>query len=246
MHKFRRFGRLLAATTTASLVLTGAAVAGAQEDTTVDFSVTNITDFHGYLVEDEDIAEDGSADSPLGAARLAALMDYVGQDNEAQIRTTSGDNVGGSAFVSAISDDVYTLEALNEMGIDVSAVGNHEFDSGFDDLQGRIQENSDYPILGTNVLGADGAPALPASHVIEEQGVKVGFIGTVTQQTPNKVSPAGVEGLTFTDPVAAANTEATRLKEAGEADVVIVLQHEDIQAFNAFNDDVDAAFGGQR
>ena len=113
MHKFRRFGRLLAATTTTSLVLTGAAVAGAQEDTTVDFSVTNITDFHGYLVEDEDIAEDGSADSPLGAARLAALMDYVGQDNEAQIRTTSGDNVGGSAFVSAISDDVYTLEALN-------------------------------------------------------------------------------------------------------------------------------------
>jgi 5'-nucleotidase len=244
VHKFRRFGRLLAATTTTSLVLTGAAVAGAQEDTTVDFSVTNITDFHGYLVEDEDIAEDGSADSPLGAARLAALMDYVGQDNEAQIRTTSGDNVGGSAFVSAISDDVYTLEALNEMGIDVSAVGNHEFDSGFDDLQGRIQQDSDYPILGANVLGADGAPALPASHVIEEQGVKVGFIGTVTQQTPNKVSPAGVEGLTFTDPVAAANTEATRLKEAGEADVVIVLQHEDIQAFNAFNDDVDAAFGG--
>ena len=244
MHKFRRFGRLLAATTTTSLVLAGATVVGAQEDTTVDFSVTNITDFHGYLAEEDDIAEGGSADSPLGAARLAALMDYVGQDNQAQIRTTSGDNVGGSAFISAISDDVYTLEALNEMGIDVSAVGNHEFDKGFADLQNRIQPDSEYPILGANVLGADGSPALPASHVIEEEGVKVGFIGTVTQQTPNKVSPAGVQGLTFTDPVAAANAEATRLKETGEADVVIVLQHEDIQAFGAFNEDVDAAFGG--
>ena len=200
MHKFRRFGRLLAATTTTSLVLAGATVVGAQEDTTVDFSVTNITDFHGYLAEEDDIAEGGSADSPLGAARLAALMDYVGQDNQAQIRTTSGDNVGGSAFVSAISDDVYTLEALNEMGIDVSAVGNHEFDKGFADLQNRIQPDSEYPILGANVLGADGSPALPASHVIEEEGVKVGFIGTVTQQTPNKVSPAGVQGLTFTNP----------------------------------------------
>ena len=57
MHKFRRFGRLLAATTTTSLVLAGATVAVAQEDTTVDFSVTNITDFHGYLAEEDDIAE---------------------------------------------------------------------------------------------------------------------------------------------------------------------------------------------
>ena len=49
MSKFRRFGRLLAATTVSATIVVGAPVAFAQEDHIVDFSVTNITDFHGHL-----------------------------------------------------------------------------------------------------------------------------------------------------------------------------------------------------
>ena len=49
MSKFRRFGRLLAATTVSATIVVGAPVAFAQEDDVVDFSVTNITDFHGHL-----------------------------------------------------------------------------------------------------------------------------------------------------------------------------------------------------
>lgn len=243
MINFRRFGRLLAATTATSLVLSGAAVANAQE-TTETVSITNITDFHGYLVQAEPGDDGFTSDSEMGAALLAGLMDYLGEDADHAIKTTSGDNVGGSAFVSAISNDKYTLEALNEMGIDVSAVGNHEFDNGQDDLHGRIVEESDYPILGANVLGADGEPILDPSWVYEEGELSIGFVGTVTKQTVNKVAPTAVEGLTFTDPVEAANEEAERLKTEEDVDAVIVLQHEDIQAFNGFNDHVDAAFGG--
>src|SRR5699024_10448892 len=63
--------------------------------------------------------------------------------------------------------------------------------------------------------------------------------------TENKVAPALIEGVEFGDPVEATNKEATRLKESGEADVVIALFHEDAQEYaEGFNKDVDVLFGG--
>ena len=130
------------------------------------------------------------------------------------------------------------------MGMKVSAVGNHEFDKGTEDLTERIQPNSTYPILGANVL-KDGQPLLEPSHVEDVDGVKVGYVGTVTENTKYKVSAAKIPGVTFTDPVKATNEEATRLKESGEADVVIALFHEDAQEYaEGFNKDVDVLFGG--
>lgn len=188
----RRFGRFLAATTTAALALSLAPAALAQ-DNTVEFSVSNITDFHGRLAEDDYNKE-------MGAALIAGLNNTINGDEN--VFTTSGDNVGGSAFISAITDDEYTIDFLNAAGVEASAVGNHEFDQGQDDLLNRIIPNSDFPILGANVYQADGNRLLDASTVIEKNGVKIGFVGTVATTTADKVSPAGIAGLEFRDPVA--------------------------------------------
>jgi len=241
VSKFRRFGRLLAASTVSATIVAGAPVAFAQEGDVVDFSVTNITDFHGHLSFEE--TEEPGANSAMGAAKLKSLIEYVNQDQEF-IMTTSGDNVGGTAFVSAVANDEPTLDILNLLGVDVSAVGNHEFDQGHEDLTGRIVEGSDYPILGANVT-LNGEPLLDASKVIEVDGVKVGFVGTVTTLTKNKVAPSAIEGVEFTDPVAATNAEADRMTESGEADVVVALMHEDAQQYaEGFNNNVDILFGG--
>lgn len=265
MNKSRRIGRLIVASTTTALVVTIAPFAsavssfggsstsslsslgssGPAKDTPapecslesgVKFSVSNITDFHGYLSED-------GYNKVMGAALLAGLNNQINGDEN--IFTTSGDNVGGSAFVSAISNDEYTIDFLNAAGIEASAVGNHEFDQGVDDLQSRLEVESEFPILGANVY-KDGERLLDASTVVEREGVKIGFVGTVTQETKNKVSPAGVEGVEFHDAVAETNAEAKRLKDSGEADVVIALFHEDAEAFvDGFDTDyVDALFGG--
>ena len=161
-------------------------------------------------------------------------------------RRTSSPNVGGSAFISAITDDEYTIDFLNAAGVGASAVGNHEFDQGQDDLMGRIVPNSDFPILGANVYKEDNSRLLPPSTVIEKNGVKIGFVGTVATSTVQKVSPSAVAGLDFRDPVAETNTEAQRLKDSGEADVVIALFHEDAARYvDGFDEDyVDFLFGG--
>ena len=232
----RRFGRFLAATTTTALALSLAPAALAQ-DNTVEFSVSNITDFHGRLAEDDYNKE-------MGAALIAGLNNTINGDEN--VFTTSGDNVGGSAFISAITDDEYTIDFLNAAGVEASAVGNHEFDQGQDDLLNRIIPRSDFPILGANVYKEDGTRLLNASTVIEKNGVKIGFVGTVATTTADKVSPAGIAGLEFRDPIAETNAEAQRLKDSGEADVVIALFHEDaaryVDGFDA--DYVDFLFGG--
>ena len=87
----------------------------------------------------------------------------------------------------------------------------------------RIVPNSEFPILGANVYKEDGTHLLPPSTVIEKNGVKIGFVGTVATSTVQKVSPSAVAGLDFRDPVAETNTEAQRLKDSGDADVVIAL-----------------------
>lgn len=237
--QFRRIGQLVAATTVTAVALSGTH-ALAQEDTTT-ISVTNITDLHGHL--EDGLSDPAKAGDEIGVARLQSLIKQVNEGQKFNL-TSSGDNVGGSAFVSAISDDKYTLETLNAMGMKVTAVGNHEFDKGTEDLTDRIEPASDYPILGANVL-KDGKPLLDASHVEEIDGVKVGYVGTVTQNTKFKVSAAKIPGVTFTDPVEATNKEATRLKESGEADVVVSLFHEDAEEYaQGFNKDVDILFGG--
>lgn len=237
--QFRRIGQLVAATTVTAVALFGTQALAQENMTTI--SVTNITDLHGHL--EDGLSDPAKAGDEIGVARLQSLIKQVNEGQEFNL-TSSGDNVGGSAFVSAISDDKYTLEALNAMGMKATAVGNHEFDKGTEDLTDRIQPASDYPILGANVL-KDGKPLLDASHVEEIDGVKVGYVGTVTQNTKFKVSAAKIPGVTFTDPVEATNKEATRLKESGEADVVVSLFHEDAEEYaKGFNKDVDILFGG--
>jgi 5'-nucleotidase len=187
----------------------------------VDLQILGINDFHGRL-------EPPSA-GVGGAAQLAGLVDQLRAQNPNTLFLSAGDNIGASTFVSAIDQDNPTLDALNLMGLDAAAVGNHEFDKGFADLTGRVADRADFPYLGANVYrGAERA--LPAYDVRTVAGVRVGIVGVVTEQTASLVSPDGIAGLTFRDPVAEADAVAGQLKDGdeanGEADVVVLLAHE--------------------
>ncbi|NAZ86097.1 bifunctional metallophosphatase/5'-nucleotidase [Kineococcus indalonis] len=184
-------------------------------------------DLHGRL-EAPDETDDGA---PIGgAAQLAGALDAMRAQQPNTVVASVGDNIGASTFTSFIQQDAPTLEALDAMGVAASAVGNHEFDKGYEDLTGRVDELAGFPYLGANVLRADGSPALDAYDVVDVGGVSVGFVGVVTQATPSLVAPDGIRGLRFTDPVAATNRVAAQLSDGdaanGEADVVVLLAHE--------------------
>ncbi|GIM93446.1 ExeM/NucH family extracellular endonuclease [Paractinoplanes toevensis] len=187
----------------------------------VDLQLLSINDFHGRL--------EAPTAGVGGAAQLVGMVNKLRAANPNTAWVSAGDNIGASTFISAIDNDNPTIDALNAGGLNVSAVGNHEFDKGLADLVGRVDDRANFPYLAANVY-KDGRRVLPGYSVQAVGGVQVGYIGVVTEQTGSLVSPDGIAGVEFRDPVAEANTLANQLSDGdasnGEADVVVLLAHE--------------------
>ncbi|MFJ4036533.1 choice-of-anchor I family protein [Microbacterium sp. NPDC090007] len=215
------------------LLITGNEVSGSTtvfevrptQPKTPDLQILTINDFHGRLLQ-----ETGGV---AGAAVLAGAVEKYRQQNPDTLFVSAGDNIGASAFESFIDQDTPTIEALKAATLDVSAVGNHEFDRGFADLTDRVipayggntGDLSDFA-LGANVYEkGTKTPALKPYTIKDVDGTKVAFIGTVTQQTAGMVDPSKIDTIEFGDQVEAANREAENARAAG-ADIVILLAHE--------------------
>jgi 5'-nucleotidase len=189
---------------------------------TTDVQVLTINDFHGRI-------EQNLGNGEAGAAVLAGAVDAFEAENPNTLFVSAGDNIGASTFTSFIQQDEPTIDALVAAGLDLSAVGNHEFDAGFADLTDRVLPRfGDTTFgLGANVYqrGTD-TPALPEYAIEEVDGVRIGFIGTVTQQTATMVSPTGIADIEFGDQLEAANRVAAELEGQDLADVIVLLTHE--------------------
>jgi 5'-nucleotidase len=147
---------------------------------------------------------------------------------------SAGDNISASLFASAVQQDQPTIDVLNALQLGASAVGNHEFDKGYQDLTDRViadGTNAQWDYLGANVyLKGTTTPALDEYSIIDMDGVAVGVIGAVTGETPSLVSPGGITQIDIGDPVDAVNRMATQLSDGdesnGEADVLVASYHE--------------------
>jgi len=191
-----------------------------------ELQILGINDFHGRLEAD-------AYNKQGGAAVLAGAVAQLKTENPNTLFVSAGDNIGASTFTSFSQQDEPTIDALLAAGLDASVVGNHEFDAGWDDLENRVRSSFGDPryALGANVyLTGTKTPALDEYWVNEVDGVRVGFIGTVTEQTASMVSPAGIADVEFGDQLEAANRVAAQLHDGsdgnGEADVIVLLTHE--------------------
>ncbi len=168
------------------------------------------------------------------------------------LTVAAGDLIGATPLLSAAFHDEPSIEAMNIMGLDVSSVGNHEFDEGYKELKrlrrggclddgdgGANNQNScpdpampfegaDFHYLAANVKKVStGKTILPPYTIKKVDGQKVGFIGMTLQDTPNIVTKEGVEGLKFTDEVKTANKLVPELKAQG-VEAIVVLLHEGV------------------
>jgi len=162
-----------------------------------------------------------------------------GADNS--IFVSAGDLIGASPLISALFHDEPTIEAMNLIGLDINAVGNHEFDEGSDELL-RMQNGGSHPIdgdldgdgfsgadfefLAANVVvDASGETLFPPYTIRNYHGVKVAFIGMTLEGTPTIVTPSGVAGLTFNDEVETVNALVPMLQQ-DNIEAIVVLLHE--------------------
>ncbi len=206
-----------------------------------EIQVLTINDFHGRI-------EQNLANREAGAAVLAGAVAQFRTENPNTLFVSSGDNIGASTFTSFIDSDNPTIDALREGGLDLGVVGNHEFDQGWDDLINRVTPrygSTDFS-LGANVYfaGTDD-PALPEYAVREFDGVRVAFIGTVTEQTGTLVNPAGITEIEFGSQLEAANRVASEITESDAADVIILLTHDGSETSDCANVAADPTTYGE-
>jgi 5'-nucleotidase len=185
----------------------------------VMLNLLNINDFHGRI----------DTNTTKFATTVEQLRDGAGDKNT--LFMSAGDNMGASLFPSSSADDNPTIDVLNALDMNSSAVGNHEFDKGFGDLTDHIMARAEWKYIGANVLFKDDhTHALPTYKVTNVDGVRVGVIGAVTEETPSLVAPAGITALEFGEMVNTVNEVADQLtdgdEENGEADVLVAEYHE--------------------
>ena len=222
----------------------------------VSIKLVGLGGLHGHYLETSGFNPDTEEyDLPKdpGLVGIECAVRGIREDFPNTLVVSSGGNVGASPHASSFLQDRPVISGLNTMELDASALGVHALDGGVKDLEDRILPASDFPILAANVSGSDALSAEGSGRGVfikEVDGVRVGFIGVVTDDLPARTPAANRAALTVSPAVATANARAAELKDGdpanGEADIVVVLSHEDmISTATGFSKNVDAVVAGR-
>ncbi|NEV90020.1 bifunctional metallophosphatase/5'-nucleotidase [Streptomyces tendae] len=234
-----------------------------------DVQLLSFNDLHGNLEPPAgssgrvtEVQPDGTTKTidAGGVEYLATHLREARKGNRYSITAAGGDMVGASPLLSGLFHDEPTIEALNKLDLDVTSVGNHEFDEGAKELA-RLQnggchptegcytdkefKGADFPYLAANVLDEKtGKPLLKPYWVWKQRGVKVGFIGVTLEGTPDIVSAEGVKGLKFRDEVETINKYAKELQRQGVKSIVALIHEGGFPASSSYNYDCDSPGAG--
>nr|WP_259465123.1 bifunctional metallophosphatase/5'-nucleotidase [Streptomyces sp. TLI_171] len=236
-----------------------------------DLQLLAINDLHGNLeppagssgtVNEIDATTGKTVATPAGGVEyLATALRQAREGHRNSVTVAAGDLVGASPLISGLFHDEPTIEAMNKVGLDVTSVGNHEFDEGSAELlrmenggchptdgcyeNGRTFEGADFPYLAANVTSEKtGKPILKPYWVKNVHGIKVGFIGVTLEGTPNIVTAEGVKGLKFGNEVDTINRYTAELKRQGVKSVVALIHEGGYPASNVYNYDCGAGGSG--
>lgn len=245
----RRPSFRIAALGLAAALLAGCAALEPTPTGPVPVKLLAINDFHGNLkppsggirIRDPKDATKTINVPAGGSEHLATAVAQIRAKNPNHIFVAAGDLVGATPLLSALFNDEPTVESLGLMGLEVAAVGNHEFDRGAVELL-RLQAGGCHPkdgckgpapfkgasfkyLAASTVDTKTGKTLLPPYYIKRFQGIPVAFIGLTLKDTPTIVVPAGVAGLRFDDEAETVNKLVPELRGKG-VEAIVVLLHE--------------------
>ena len=200
-----------------SIASLGSLGASKPDKGTIEVQILAINDIHGQLEPSisEIVVGYNETGAPIrvnagGSEYLATFIKKLRSENPNTFVVSAGDNIGASPIVSSRFHDEPTIKALNMIGFNFSAVGNHELDNGLNELM-RIQnggchstdgclgnssfEGARFQYLAANIVNeTTNATIFPAYKITCVQGVPIGFIGVALKDTPSIVTPSKVKG----------------------------------------------------
>ena len=199
---------------------------------TVDMIVFG--DFHGALSAPA-VVEDmtyGGAES-----MLYMLETYEGYDRNTNdiLLISAGDNVTGQTLSDSF-EGIPVIEAYNLLGVDLSAVGNHEFDFGYEPLA-KMRELANFEFISANIQPRnDIAPKFAPGVILEQNGVKIGFIGIMSKDfTGNSRASKDYTTYSYLNIIKSGYEFLTKQG----ADIIIVLAHAGIDEVSEYMNQLD-------
>jgi 2',3'-cyclic-nucleotide 2'-phosphodiesterase/3'-nucleotidase len=233
----------------------GAAGRGRKPVKRYALTVMGTTDLHGHVFnwdyfKDAEYAD--AAGNAQGLARVSTLVDQVREEKGRHntLLLDAGDTIQGTPLtyyyakvdpITAKGGPVHPMaQAMNAIGYDAVALGNHEFNYGIETLR-KFEEQCDFPLLGANALDAKTLrPAFPPYfikkfHVKGAPPVKVAVLG-LTNPGIAIWDKAYVQGkLTFPGLEEQAAKWVPKLRSMG-ADVVVVSAHSGSSGTSSYGD----------
>ncbi|MBT2450154.1 5'-nucleotidase C-terminal domain-containing protein [Streptomyces sp. ISL-43] len=247
---------LAGATSTPAAAADGVAgAASAARPKTYAFTVMGTTDLHGNVFNWDYFTDkefDDKAHNDVGLAKISTLVNEV-REQKGRCNTLlidAGDTIQGTQLsyyyakvdpITARRGPVHPMaQAMNAIGYDAAALGNHEFNYGIPVLR-KFEEQCDFPLLGANALDAKTLrPAFPpySMHRLRTphgRDVKVAVLG-LTNPGIAIWDKANVQGkMTFPGLEEQAAKYVPRLRSLG-ADVVIVSAHSGSSGTSSYGD----------
>lgn len=211
--------RFLSAILILALVLAPAGALAASQK----LLILSFNDLHGQLLPYESDAG-GQKRSLGGAARLAGAI--KAQKKELGIPSLvvdSGDDLTGRFMIHFHGQAIYSVLAAS--GVEVSTLGNHEFDLGPKVLAQALSLRS-YPLVVSNLTPTPDGPLAGKWHstlVLERGGLKIGILGLITPDLMQISNTGGA--VTFKAGVHASARKAVKELRARKVDLVVALSH---------------------
>lgn len=185
-------------------------------------TILGTSDIHGRYMA-WDYATD--VENKVGSfTQISSIVKEVRAQEKNTLLVDAGDLIqDNSAELFKNEEKHPATEVLKALKYDVWTMGNHEFDYGFDVLD-KVTDQFDGAVLAGNVQLEDGTPYFDSYKEIEQDGVKIGFIGMTTPLVAEfKKDTAIFDGKKLTDPVEETKKVVKELKK--EVDVLVAVTH---------------------
>jgi 2',3'-cyclic-nucleotide 2'-phosphodiesterase/3'-nucleotidase len=218
-------------------------------------TVMGTTDLHGHVFNWDYFKDAEYADAKgnaMGLARVSTLVNQIRQEKGRRntLLLDAGDTIQGTPLtyyfakvdpITAKGGPVHPMaQAMNAIGYDAAALGNHEFNYGIETLR-KFEDQCRFPLLGANALDAKTLkPAFPPYFIKKFQvpgapPVKVAVLG-LTNPGIAIWDKAYVQGkLTFPGLEEQAAKWVPKLRSMG-ADVVVVSAHSGSSGTSSYGD----------
>ncbi|WP_270313139.1 5'-nucleotidase C-terminal domain-containing protein [Vagococcus fluvialis] len=209
-----------------------------------EFTILHTNDMHGRMAPEYNA--DKTVQNTIGMAKLKTFKDK----EMPTLMLDAGDAVQGLPL-SNFSQGDDMVKAMNAVGYDAMAVGNHEFDFSYEQAM-SYKDKLNFPILAANIYKDGERSFQPYTH-IEKDGWNFLVIGLTTPETYTKTHPNNIKGVDFEDPIPEAKKAILEAKSEYanvDFDQIIFVTHLGIDGSTpekwrstgvakALNDDID-------